>query len=179
MKLRVMIESVIYFANEMYSVPKVFDLGRTLKMGLVRCSCDIMIPIMPGRDSRSAASTGSASASRPWRMALSGSAHGGYDGITPYQHPMLGVAGPDGSLSRLRIQRHWISEIAPADGLCMSGIEFYMASPRRLIFRSIRLSGLKKENQSLANIRIAGYLEIMELNHIIASFEKQSHPSCN
>jgi len=24
------------------------------------------------------------------------SAHGGYDGITPDQHPILGAAGPDG-----------------------------------------------------------------------------------
>ncbi|MGE5248569.1 MAG: NAD(P)/FAD-dependent oxidoreductase, partial [Bacteroidota bacterium] len=47
------------------------------------------------------------------------SAHGGYDGITPDQHPALGPIGPDG---------FWLDtgfsgtgfKIAPAVGLCIS-----------------------------------------------------------
>ncbi len=40
------------------------------------------------------------------------SAHGGYDGITPDQHPILGAAGPGRLLPRLRPQRHRLQDRA-------------------------------------------------------------------
>jgi len=47
------------------------------------------------------------------------SAHGGYDGITPDQHPMLGQAGPDGFYLDCGFSGTGF-KIAPAVGLCMS-----------------------------------------------------------
>jgi sarcosine oxidase subunit beta len=47
------------------------------------------------------------------------SAHGGYDGITPDQHPMLGAAGPDGFYLDCGFSGTGF-KTAPAVGLCMS-----------------------------------------------------------
>jgi sarcosine oxidase subunit beta len=47
------------------------------------------------------------------------SAHGGYDGITPDQHPMLGAAGPDGFYLDCGHSGTGF-KTAPAVGLCMS-----------------------------------------------------------
>lgn len=47
------------------------------------------------------------------------SAHGGYDGITPDQHPMLGAAGPDGYYLDCGFSGTGF-KTAPAVGLCMS-----------------------------------------------------------
>ncbi|MFZ1043592.1 MAG: FAD-dependent oxidoreductase [Anaerolineales bacterium] len=49
------------------------------------------------------------------------SAHGGYDGITPDQHPMLGAAGPDGFYLDCGFSGTGF-KTAPAIGLCMSEI---------------------------------------------------------
>jgi len=46
-------------------------------------------------------------------------AHGGYDGITPDQHPLLGQAGPDGFYLQCGMSGTGF-KIAPAVGLCMS-----------------------------------------------------------
>ena len=46
-------------------------------------------------------------------------AHGGYDGITPDQHPLLGQAGPDGYYLQCGLSGTGF-KIAPAVGLCMS-----------------------------------------------------------
>jgi sarcosine oxidase subunit beta len=47
------------------------------------------------------------------------SAHGGYDGITPDQHPLLGPAGPDGFYLDCGFSGTGF-KTAPAVGLCMS-----------------------------------------------------------
>lgn len=47
------------------------------------------------------------------------SAHGGYDGITPDQHPLLGAAGPDGFYLQCGFSGTGF-KTAPAVGLCMS-----------------------------------------------------------
>ena len=47
------------------------------------------------------------------------SAHGGYDGITPDQHPMLGAIGPDGFFLDCGHSGTGF-KISPAVGLCMS-----------------------------------------------------------
>ena len=47
------------------------------------------------------------------------SAHGGYDGITPDQHPMLGPAGPDGFFLDCGYSGTGF-KTAPAVGLCMT-----------------------------------------------------------
>jgi sarcosine oxidase subunit beta len=47
------------------------------------------------------------------------SAHGGYDGITPDQHPLLGAAGPDGFYLNCGFSGTGF-KTAPAVGLCMS-----------------------------------------------------------
>jgi len=47
------------------------------------------------------------------------SAHGGYDGITPDQHPMLGAAGPDGFYLDCGHSGTGF-KTAPAVGLCLS-----------------------------------------------------------
>lgn len=47
------------------------------------------------------------------------SAHGGYDGITPDQHPMLGAAGPDGFFLDCGHSGTGF-KTAPAVGLCLS-----------------------------------------------------------
>ena len=47
------------------------------------------------------------------------SAHGGYDGITPDQHPLLGAAGPDGFYLDCGFSGTGF-KTAPAVGLCMS-----------------------------------------------------------
>ncbi len=47
------------------------------------------------------------------------SAHGGYDGITPDQHPMLGAAGPDGFFVDCGFSGTGF-KTAPAVGLCMA-----------------------------------------------------------
>ncbi len=47
------------------------------------------------------------------------SAHGGYDGITPDQHPLLGAAGPDGFYLDCGFSGTGF-KIAPAVGLCMA-----------------------------------------------------------
>jgi len=47
------------------------------------------------------------------------SAHGGYDGITPDQHPMLGAAGPDGFFLDCGHSGTGF-KTAPAVGLCMT-----------------------------------------------------------
>jgi len=47
------------------------------------------------------------------------SAHGGYDGITPDQHPMLGEAGPDGFYLDCGFSGTGF-KTSPAVGLCMS-----------------------------------------------------------
>ena len=47
------------------------------------------------------------------------SAHGGYDGITPDQHPLLGPAGPDGFFLDCGFSGTGF-KTAPAIGLCMS-----------------------------------------------------------
>jgi sarcosine oxidase subunit beta len=47
------------------------------------------------------------------------SAHGGYDGITPDQHPLMGPAGPDGFYLDCGFSGTGF-KIAPAVGLCMS-----------------------------------------------------------
>jgi sarcosine oxidase subunit beta len=47
------------------------------------------------------------------------SAHGGYDGITPDQHPLLGAAGPDGFYVDCGFSGTGF-KISPAVGLCMS-----------------------------------------------------------
>jgi sarcosine oxidase subunit beta len=47
------------------------------------------------------------------------SAHGGYDGLTPDQHPLLGQAGPDGFYLQCGMSGTGF-KIAPAVGLCMS-----------------------------------------------------------
>ena len=46
-------------------------------------------------------------------------AHGGYDGITPDQHPLLGQAGPQGFFLQCGLSGTGF-KIAPAVGLCMS-----------------------------------------------------------
>lgn len=46
-------------------------------------------------------------------------AHGGYDGLTPDQHPLLGQAGPDGFYMQCGMSGTGF-KIAPAVGLCMS-----------------------------------------------------------
>ena len=46
-------------------------------------------------------------------------AHGGYDGITPDQHPLLGQAGPEGFYLQCGLSGTGF-KIAPAVGLCMS-----------------------------------------------------------
>lgn len=46
-------------------------------------------------------------------------AHGGYDGITPDQHPLIGQAGPDGFYLQCGMSGTGF-KIAPAIGLCMS-----------------------------------------------------------
>lgn len=46
-------------------------------------------------------------------------AHGGYDGITPDQHPLLGQAGPQGFYLQCGMSGTGF-KIAPAVGLCMS-----------------------------------------------------------
>ena len=46
-------------------------------------------------------------------------AHGGYDGITPDQHPLLGQAGPDGFYLQCGMSGTGF-KISPAVGLCMS-----------------------------------------------------------
>jgi len=46
-------------------------------------------------------------------------AHGGYDGITPDQHPLLGQAGPDGFYLQCGMSGTGF-KLAPAVGLCMS-----------------------------------------------------------
>ena len=46
-------------------------------------------------------------------------AHGGYDGLTPDQHPMLGQAGPEGFYLQCGMSGMGF-KIAPAVGLCMS-----------------------------------------------------------
>lgn len=46
-------------------------------------------------------------------------AHGGYDGITPDQHPLLGQAGPEGFYLQCGLSGTGF-KIAPASGLCMS-----------------------------------------------------------
>jgi len=46
-------------------------------------------------------------------------AHGGYDGFTPDQHPLLGQAGPDGFYLQCGMSGTGF-KIAPAIGLCMS-----------------------------------------------------------
>ena len=47
------------------------------------------------------------------------SAHGGYDGITPDQHPILGAAGPDGFYLDCGHSGTGF-KTAPAIGLCMA-----------------------------------------------------------
>ncbi len=47
------------------------------------------------------------------------SAHGGYDGITPDQHPLLGAAGPDGFYLDCGHSGTGF-KTAPAIGLCMA-----------------------------------------------------------
>jgi sarcosine oxidase subunit beta len=47
------------------------------------------------------------------------SAHAGYDGITPDQHPMLGAAGPDGFYLDCGFSGTGF-KTSPAVGLCMS-----------------------------------------------------------
>jgi len=47
------------------------------------------------------------------------SAHGGYDGITPDQHPLLGAAGPDGFYLDCGFSGTGF-KTSPAVGLCMS-----------------------------------------------------------
>jgi len=47
------------------------------------------------------------------------SAHGGYDGITPDEHPLLGAAGPDGFYLDCGFSGTGF-KTAPAVGLCMS-----------------------------------------------------------
>ncbi len=47
------------------------------------------------------------------------SAHGGYDGITPDQHPLLGTAGPDGFYLDCGFSGTGF-KTSPAVGLCMS-----------------------------------------------------------
>ncbi len=47
------------------------------------------------------------------------SAHGGYDGITPDQHPVLGTAGPDGFYLQCGFSGTGF-KTAPAVGLCMA-----------------------------------------------------------
>ena len=47
------------------------------------------------------------------------SAHGGYDGITPDQHPLLGAAGPDGFYLDCGFSGTGF-KISPAVGLCLS-----------------------------------------------------------
>jgi sarcosine oxidase subunit beta len=47
------------------------------------------------------------------------SAHGGYDGITPDQHPMLGAAGPDGFYLDCGYSGTGF-KTAPAVGLCLA-----------------------------------------------------------
>jgi sarcosine oxidase subunit beta len=47
------------------------------------------------------------------------SAHGGYDGITPDQHPLLGAAGPDGFYLDCGFSGTGF-KISPAVGLCMA-----------------------------------------------------------
>jgi sarcosine oxidase subunit beta len=47
------------------------------------------------------------------------SAHGGYDGITPDQHPILGAAGPDGYYLDCGHSGTGF-KTAPAVGLCMA-----------------------------------------------------------
>ena len=49
------------------------------------------------------------------------SAHGGYDGITPDQHPLLGAAGPDGFYLDCGFSGTGF-KIAPMVGLCMTEI---------------------------------------------------------
>jgi sarcosine oxidase subunit beta len=61
------------------------------------------------------------------------SAHGGYDGITPDQHPLLGPAGPDGFYLQCGFSGTGF-KTAPAVGLCMSELILDGA------FRSIDLS---------------------------------------
>jgi sarcosine oxidase subunit beta len=67
------------------------------------------------------------------------SAHGGYDGITPDQHPLLGSAGPDGFYLDCGFSGTGF-KISPAVGLCMSElildgksstVDLSIYSPRR------------------------------------------------
>jgi sarcosine oxidase subunit beta len=67
------------------------------------------------------------------------SAHGGYDGITPDQHPLLGAAGPDGFYLDCGFSGTGF-KVSPAVGLCMSElildgashtVDLSIYSPRR------------------------------------------------
>jgi sarcosine oxidase subunit beta len=62
------------------------------------------------------------------------SAHGGYDGITPDQHPMLGAAGPEGYYLDCGFSGTGF-KTAPAVGLCMS--ELIMDGAARTVDISI------------------------------------------
>jgi sarcosine oxidase subunit beta len=62
------------------------------------------------------------------------SAHGGYDGITPDQHPFLGAAGPDGFYLDCGFSGTGF-KTAPAVGLCMS--EFILDGASKSVDLSI------------------------------------------
>jgi len=61
-------------------------------------------------------------------------AHGGYDGITPDQHPLLGQAGPEGFYLQCGMSGTGF-KIAPAIGLCMS--EFILDGEAKTVDISI------------------------------------------
>jgi glycine/D-amino acid oxidase-like deaminating enzyme len=75
------------------------------------------------------------------------SAHGGYDGITPDQHPMLGPAGPDGFYLDCGFSGTGF-KTAPAVGLCMA--EVILDGTARTIDLSIYSPARFAEGQLIA-----------------------------
>ena len=73
-------------------------------------------------------------------------AHGGYDGITPDQHPLLGPAGPDGFYLQCGMSGTGF-KIAPAVGLCMS--ELILDGNARTVDISIYHPGRFAEGQHI------------------------------
>ena len=74
------------------------------------------------------------------------SAHGGYDGITPDQHPLLGQAGPEGFYLQCGMSGTGF-KIAPAVGLCMS--ELILDGQAKTVDISIYRPGRFAEGQEI------------------------------
>jgi sarcosine oxidase subunit beta len=74
------------------------------------------------------------------------SAHGGYDGITPDQHPLLGPAGPEGFYLDCGFSGTGF-KIAPAVGLCMA--EWILDGRAKTVDLSIYAPGRFAENKPI------------------------------